>query len=233
MRGSEKPAKFLMQAKNENQNDAINQGDYYRRMKLLARQKRDEYEISLQKINLTLIRNIYKKEEITIDYWDIKSPRIKASYHCDETDSSVLVKKSLPGEPKLFALIHELKHHFTDREGIMNCSFACGDYNANKIIEVGAEIFAAEFIFPESEMKQSLANFGLKKSNCNPTIIVEYKRNCGVPVSYQYILKRLEFFQIIEKNSFDKVKFKNLEETLYPPIYKQQSYIEGRKRKFT
>lgn len=222
-----------MQAEAENQSEVTNDGDYYRQMKSLAREKRDEYEIGSQKINLTLIRKIYKQEEIAIDYWDVKSPRIKASYHCDDIDASVLVKRSLPDEPKLFALIHELKHHFMDREGIINCEFACGDYNANKSIEVGAEVFAAEFLFPELEMKQSLINFGLTDSTCTPEKIVEYKKNCGASISYQYIVKRLEFFRIIEKKSYDKVKFKNLEETLFPSIYKQKSFIEARKRKYS
>src|SRR6476660_6898482 len=101
-----------MLRKTESQNELQNESDYYRQMKLLARQKRDEYEIGSQKIGLSLLRKIYKQEEIAIDYWDIKSPRIKAAYHCDDVDTSVLVKKSLPDEPKLFALIHELKHHF-------------------------------------------------------------------------------------------------------------------------
>jgi len=221
-----------MQAKNGNQSEAITENDYYRQMKLLARQKRDEYEIGSQKVSLSLLRKIYKQEEIAIDYWDLKSPRIKASYHCDGIDASVLVKKSLPDEPKLFALIHELKHHFVDREGIINCEFACGDYNANKFIEVGAEVFAAEFIFPELEMKQSLTGFGITQLTCTPEKVVEYKRNCGACVSYQYIIKRLEFFHIIEKHSYDKVKFKSLEETIYPPIYKQKSFMEARKRKY-
>jgi Zn-dependent peptidase ImmA (M78 family) len=49
--------------------------------------------------------------------------------------------------PRLFALVHELKHHYIDQESIRGGELKCGDYNANQIIEKGAEVFAAEFIY--------------------------------------------------------------------------------------
>jgi Zn-dependent peptidase ImmA (M78 family) len=52
----------------------------------------------------------------------------------------------VPEEPRLFALLHELKHHYRDRDAIGAGSLVCGDYNANRRIEIGAEIFAAEFL---------------------------------------------------------------------------------------
>ena len=32
----------------------------------------------------------------------------------------------------------------------------CGDYDANEVIEKGAEVFAAEFIYPEAEFAADL-----------------------------------------------------------------------------
>ncbi|MEJ0042679.1 MAG: hypothetical protein WDM81_10895 [Rhizomicrobium sp.] len=61
------------------------------------------------------------------------------------------VQRDLPHEPKLFALVHELKHHYRDREALGARVIACGDYNQNELIEIGAEVSSAEFIYPESE----------------------------------------------------------------------------------
>jgi Zn-dependent peptidase ImmA (M78 family) len=61
---------------------------------------------------------------------------------CADGDYSVAVQRTLPDEPKLFVLAHELKHHYVDQEKIANGVVHCGDYNRNEIIEIGAEVFA-------------------------------------------------------------------------------------------
>lgn len=223
----EKPDKSSMQIKVENLNEITNESEYYRQMKLLAQQKRVEFDVDSNRIGLKFIRKIYKSEGIIIDYRDIKSPRIKAIYFCDD-EPSVGIKKSLPDEPKIFSLIHELKHHFVDRANILNCDFICGNYNENKMIEKGAEVFAAEFIFPENEMFQSLANFGISKETITPEKIVEYKKKCGIPISYTFIKKRLTWFKLIKNSEYDNVKFQSIEERLYPNpfrITKKKSVI--------
>ena len=47
----------------------------------------------------------------------------------DDNDPGVLVNKILPREPRLFSLLHELKHHYTDRPLIEAGGLQCGDYN--------------------------------------------------------------------------------------------------------
>ena len=96
------------------------------------------------------MRKIYKEEGIKIDHWKF-GRTIRAVYMCDDGDPSVAVNESLPREPKLFSLVHELKHHYLDRSLIENGTIKCGDYNANELIEKTAEVFAAEFIYPEAE----------------------------------------------------------------------------------
>lgn len=125
-------------------------GSEYEQLKFLARQKRQQYGVETASLNLSKARAIYKEEGITIDLWEL-SPRIRAMYMCEGGDQSVLVNKALPKKPRLFSMIHELNHHFVDREAIEDGKIECGDYNANRRIEVGAEVFAAEFIFPEQE----------------------------------------------------------------------------------
>src|ERR1035438_5819606 len=124
-----------------------NVATHYQEMCRLARAKRDEHKVETASLDLLVMRRIYKAEGIRIDNWDIKGRRIRAAYFCDDGDCSVLVNKNLPKEPRIFSLAHELKHHYVDREIIENGEIRCGDYNANKQIEVAAEGFAAEFVY--------------------------------------------------------------------------------------
>lgn len=221
MLNSEKLDKSSMRVKIENLNEITNESEYYRQMKLLAEQKRVEFNVASKKMGLKLIREVYKIECIKIDYQNLKSSRIRASYFCEDGDCSVLVKKNLPAVQRLFALTHELKHHFVDRESIENGKFECGNYNKNKKIEIGAEVFAAEFIFPELEMRQSLADFGITKETITPKKIVEYKKNCGIPISYTFIKKRITWFRLIKNGEYDNVKFQSIEEGLFPNPFKR------------
>src|SRR5258708_39670782 len=105
----------------------------YDALKLLARQKRAEYDVTTATLNLIVVRKIYSAEGIRIDPW--KFPRtIRAAYMCDDSDPSVAINKTLPREPKLFSLVHELKHHYLDQQLIEGGEIRCGDYNANQAI---------------------------------------------------------------------------------------------------
>ena len=191
-------------------------------MKALAQKKRTEYGIVTSKITIPVIKKIYKMEGIKIDYRKL-SAKIRAAYFCDGDDCSVLLNKELPREPKIFSLVHELKHHFVDREAIERGEIECGDYNANEIIEKGAEVFAAEFIFPEQEMREALSRLGIDRSSCEPRSVVDFREEKFAPVSYMFIKKRFEFFGLIKPGQFDDVRFRKLKEEIYGvPFYKQK-----------
>lgn len=201
-------------------------------MRTLALDKRSQHKIETAKFGLRAIREIYKAEGVTIDTLPVRSPRIRAAYFCDEDDFSVLIKESLPQEAKLFALVHELKHHYLDQEPINSGEIVCGDYNANEEIEKGAEVFAAEFIYPEQEMLTLINEMGITQQSCSPQKIVEFKRRSPAKVSYTFIRKRFEWFGLCGKGQYTKVQFQKLEESLYgPPIYKQSWFQERRKQK--
>lgn len=189
--------------------------------KLLARQKRELYGVSTEALNLNIIRMIYRAEGVTIDYRKLP-PRIRATYMCDDDDPGVLVNKSLPREPRMFSLLHELKHHFADRTLIQAGGLKCGDYNAHKEIEIAAEIFAAEFIWPEAEFLEAVGQFDLTSTPITPEMIVRFRRSITAPISYAFLRKRLEFFHFIPRGAHSHVRFQNLEEQLFGvPIYKQ------------
>lgn len=192
---------------------------YYEDLLNLAHEKRVLHGVRTEAFGLMEVRKIYKTEGIRIDYWSLPY-KLKALYMCADGDCSVAIQKSLPHEPKLFALVHELKHHYRDREALGSGVIYCGDYNANELIEKGAEVFAAEFIYPEREFSEDLVTFGVmvwKAEN-----VVHLKRSCKAKVSYRFLCKRLERLGLIPVGHFSGVQFQKLEDQLFGiPFYRR------------
>lgn len=213
------------------QNRNLSNAEQYNLSRSLARQKRLEFDIRTEEINIPLLKKICKRESVKVDLVEKIGTCIRAAYFFDEDGASILLKKTLPREPKMFALAHELKHHFLDRKDIADGKIRCGDYNANKAIEIAAEEFAAEFLYPILEMQQLVNSMNIRTGNCTPQQIVEIKRRSPVAVSYVFVRKRLERFGIIAKSQFADVHFQKLEEQLYPPLHKQDWFKRARDRK--
>lgn len=194
---------------------------YYDDLKALAQEKRAHYEVDTAVFGLREVRRIYRAENIQIDYWPLPY-KIKAMYMCGDDDISVAVQKSLPDEPKIFALVHELKHHYRDRAIINNGRLICGDYNANELLEKGAEVFAAEFIYPEDEFAADISRLGI--STWAAESVVMLKKNCKAKVSYKFLCKRLHRLGLIANGQFDKVQFVKLEERMFGvPFYRRRA----------
>lgn len=201
---------------------------YYEDLKRLAREKRAYHQVDTAAFGLREVRRIYKAEGIRIDHWPL-SRKIKALYMCEDGDCSVALQKSLPDEPKLFALVHELKHHYRDRESLGAGILRCGDYEANELIEKGAEVFAAEFIYPESEFEDDLKAFG--RPVATAADVVDFKRSCRAKVSYRFICKRLERMGLIGVGQFDSIQFQKLEEEIHGvPFYKRRQRVKAVRR---
>ncbi|MDR5728481.1 MAG: ImmA/IrrE family metallo-endopeptidase [Terriglobia bacterium] len=190
--------------------------------------KRAQYGVTTEALNLIVVRKIYSDEGIRIDNWTF--PRtIRAAYMSDDADPSVAINQTLPREPRLFSLVHELKHHYVDRLKIEQGQIKCGDYNENQAIEIGAEVFAAEFIYPESEFLERLQLLKINPGQCTPEDVVRIKRECKACVSYLFLRKRLVRLGFAAAHAFDKIQFQKLEEQLYgPPIYKQEWFRKRR-----
>lgn len=194
---------------------------YYQDVKLLAREKRLQHGVLTASFGLRQVRDIYKAEGIKIDMWPL--PRsIKALYMCDNGVCSVALQRNLPDEPKLFALVHELKHHYLDRDALATDMLsASGDWNARDPIEIGAEVFAAEFIYPEEECLSDIQSANVR--TWTAADVVALKRRCPAKVSYAFLVKRLEWFRLVERGAFKGIKFKKLEESIFGvPYYKKR-----------
>lgn len=185
---------------------------YYEEMQQLARQKRTEHGVNTARFGLKELRTIYRKEGIRLDNYPLPR-KVKALYMCEDGHCSVAYQDSLPYEPKLFALVHELKHHYRDQSLLAAGVVHCGDYDANELIEKGAEAFAAEFIYPQAEFVDDLQALGIVVREAGDIVLI--KRSCKAKVSYHFIRKRLERLQYIRPGQFDRVQFRNLEERMF------------------
>lgn len=93
-------------------------------------------------------------------------------------------------------------------------------------------MFAAEFIYPETEMRELIGQLGITNQNCGAEAVVRLKRECNACVSYTFLVKRLEWFGLCARGAFNKVQFTKVEEELYGvPIYKRESFKRARARK--
>ncbi len=128
-----------------------------------------------------------------------------------------MISKNLPEEPRIFTMAHELKHHLTDSD----LGFSYCDQYAKKI-EIGAEIFAAELIFPEQDFTAWMEDRGIRAKKCKSETIVHLKRDTKTTLSYSGLVKRAEFLGFIDPGAFARIKWKKLEEEIYGmPIYKK------------
>src|SRR5277367_5699360 len=107
----------------------------YDEVRILAQNKRDLYGVKTDTLNLNVLRKIYREEGIKIDHWK-SGWTIRAVYMCDDGEPSVAVNKSLPREPKLFSLVHELKHHYLDRNLIENGTIVKGGAKPGQCVGV-------------------------------------------------------------------------------------------------
>lgn len=202
---------------------------HFEGLKALAREKRVLFGIETTAFGLREIRQIYSTESIKIDSWKLPA-KIKAVYMCEDGAFSVAIQPDLPKEPKLFALVHELKHHYRDQELLSSGTVRCGDYNANELIEIGAEVFAAEFIYPENEFKNDAEAHVVGTWTAED--IVRFKRDCSAVVSYTFIRKRLERLRFVKPDQLRDVHFKKLEVQMYgTPFYKKDWFKKARARK--
>src|ERR1700693_5841989 len=70
---------------------------------------------------------------------------LRGAYFNDEYGVDVMVMKELPEDPIIFTMAHELKHHLVDSSLEIRSQWKFEEANP---IEVGAEVFASELIYP-------------------------------------------------------------------------------------
>ncbi len=196
-------------------------------LKALARRVKGKHSLTFKSISLASLRKIYREEGIKIDLWHYKLRKVRGAYMVIDGDPYVLINANIkPKEPRIFTMAHELKHHYIDRnlaeQGILGCNTEVS-WSNGPAIEIGAEIFAAEFVYPEDEFLDLVNQMGLTNGHCTAEDVVHLKRECPAPVSYTFLKKRLEWFSIIDRGAFSGFKFQKLEESMFGvPFYRRR-----------
>ena len=181
----------------------MNTADYYKDLKKLARQVRKENGLTTPRVTPIDMRRIYFRNDIQIDFWPYKLKNLRGAFLCDKFGTSVMVAGNLPNDPLVFTMAHELKHFYRDRDvGISYCAAS----NMRQIIEVGAEIFAAELIFPDRDFIGELRSRRVGRNQCIPEMLVQIKHQTRTTLSYAGLAKKAERLGFAPAHSLTNVK---------------------------
>jgi Zn-dependent peptidase ImmA (M78 family) len=192
--------------------------EYYEQLKGLARRTRARFGLASPRVLRSDLRRIYRAEGIRIDLWPYKLKRLRGAYVNDDLGPTVVLAKGLPQDPMVFTMGHELKHHLVDSK--LSMSY-CDASNESDPIEIGAEVFAAELIYPDNDFCSDLEHMGIRHGQCTAEVLVKLKHETRTTLSYTGLAKRAEFMGFAPTGSLAKVKWKKLEEEIYgEPIHK-------------
>lgn len=213
----------------------MSRNDYYEEMKENARQLRERYGLTTPKISKADVEVILRDNNIELDLWLPKGidslgfKVIRGAFIHDECGSTIMVSRSLPESPAIFTIVHELKHFFHDRHlGRIHC----GDHNQREPIEIGAEVYAGEFLFPDADFQEALASMGIRSGqHCTPEDIVLLRHETEATLSYGGLTKKAEHLGFIGKGAFARVKWRSIEQKINGRTEYQQSYPSYRYRK--
>lgn len=199
--------------------------EYYEELKQLARKQRALFGLVSPKVTLTDLHKIYKHYGISCDLWPMSGlsganlRSVRGAYFALEHGPCVLVSRQLPTAQRVYTMAHELKHHLTDSN--QTIAF-CHEANVPAQIEIGAEVFAAELIYPEADFSQDLKKEGVAYGTCTAEDLVHLKHRTNTTLSYTSLSKRAERLGFALPDTLPKSGWMKLEEKLYgEPDYKR------------
>ena len=176
---------------------------YYNDLKSLARQVRTENGLNCPRVTPVDLRGIYRKYGIGLDIWPYRFRNLRGAFFCDKFGPTVMLAKGLPQDPMAFTMAHELKHFLKDRD--LGLSY-CDQSNMSRPIEVGAEIFAAELLFPDCDFIQLMEKLGVKRGNCRAEDLVHLKLQTRTTLSYSGLAIKAERLWFAKPRTLTGVK---------------------------
>ena len=203
----------------------MNTQSYYEDLKQLARQVRAENGLSSPRVLPNDLMRIYAKYEITVDEWPYRFRNLRGAFINDHLGATVMVAKGLPQDPMAFTMAHELKHFFRDRD--LGISY-CDQSNLNKSIEIGAEIFAAELLFPDRDFVAHMNKMGIRTNQCLPKNLIQLKRQTATTLSYAGLAIKAERLGFAPSHSLTTIKtWRKLEALYSPPLVRRDGRSSG------
>jgi Zn-dependent peptidase ImmA (M78 family) len=181
----------------------VNQRAYYEELKSLAREVRAEYGLRSPRVLTSDLRRIYDKHGIIIDSWPYRLRNLRGAFISDHLGTTVMLAPGLPQDPMVFTMAHELKHFFRDRD--LGISY-CDQSNLGKTVEVGAEIFAAELIFPDQDFIRHMRALRVGRDQCLPKTLVQLKLKTRTTLSYAGLAIKAERLGFAPPASLTRIK---------------------------
>jgi Zn-dependent peptidase ImmA (M78 family) len=186
----------------------VNDTGYYRGMRQLALEVRARHGLEGSHLTMRQIWRICRSEGI--ERLDFRSgfKALRGAYFNDEYGVSILLARGLPDDPTIFTIAHELKHHMVDSKAR---SVLCRTTEEARRIEVGAEVFASELIYPERDFLYDLFRLlGRMPQKVTAEILVQLKRRTQTTLSYAALAKRAVLLRLAERGSFRDIRWGTL-----------------------
>jgi len=190
----------------------VNTQHYYEDLKALARQVRAEHGLSSPRVLPSDLMRIYGKYGIVLDQWPYRFRNLRGAFINDHLGTTIMVAKGLPLDPMVFTMAHELKHFFRDRD--LGISY-CDQSNLNKSLEIGAEIFAAELLFPDRDFVAHMTTMGVRRDQCLPKTLIHLKRKTRTTLSYAGLAIKAERLGFAPGHSLTTIKTWRRLEAIY------------------
>jgi Zn-dependent peptidase ImmA (M78 family) len=181
----------------------MNQQAYYEDLKQLARQVRAEFGLRSPRVVESDLRRIYEKNGIVIDDWPYRLRNLRGAFISDHLGTTVMLASGLPQDPKVFTMAHELKHFYRDRH--LGISY-CDQSNLGKTLEIGAEIFAAELLFPDKDFITQMRTMRIGTNQCLPRTLVRLKQKTRTTLSYAGLAIKAERLGYAPSRSLTTIK---------------------------
>lgn len=182
---------------------------YYYALRELALKVRTRNGINGASLSMREMWRIYREEGIEkLDFWQGFND-LRGAYFNDDCGVTVMLAGGLPDEPTIFTMAHELKHHLVDSNV---GTVLCRTDDQTRRVEVGAEVFAAELIYPEKDFVYDLFRLlrGMPKS-LGPELLVELRRKTRTTLSYAALAKRSVLLRLAREETFRNVRWGMLE----------------------
>jgi Zn-dependent peptidase ImmA (M78 family) len=181
----------------------VKQQAYYEDLKQLARQVRAEFGLRSPRVVESDLRRIYEQNGIVIDAWPYRLRHLRGALISDHLGTTVMLASGLPQDPKVFTMAHELKHFYRDRDlGISYCDYS----NVGKTLEIGAEIFAAELLFPDRDFMTQMQLMRVGTNQCLPRTLVYLKQKTRTTLSYAGLAIKAERLGYAPSHSLTTIK---------------------------
>ena len=198
----------------------MNTQNYYEDLRTLARQVRAEHGLSSPRVLPSDLMRIYARYGIEFDEWPYRFRNLRGAFINDHLGTTIMIAKGLPQDPMVFTMAHELKHFFRDRD--LGISY-CDQSNLNKSLEIGAEIFAAELLFPDRDFIAKMKMMRIRTNQCLPKDLIRLKRQTGTTLSYAGLAIKAERLGYAPSHSLTTIKtWRRLEAFHSPPVQRRR-----------